>query len=205
MGSDHRRTLPKHGDGALRRQEARGQVDLLKVYWGSMFAQKSMALFREVLRATAARKKVQCFKFDDGRYSKSEIVTHDGLSVKAKPVSSTAALLAAVSPDTDVVIIDEAQFFDEGLIKAANDWADQGKTVIAAGLDLDRYGRPFGIMPALAATAEEAVKLRAICACCGDEAWISFGRATTTSELKEIGGSEKYEARCRKCARAEGG
>lgn len=178
---------------------------MLKVYWGSMFAQKSMALFREVLRATAARKKVQCFKFDDGRYSRSEIVTHDGLSVKAKPVSSTAALLAAVSPDTDVIIIDEAQFFDEGLIQAANDWADQGKTVIAAGLDLDRYGRPFGIMPALAATAEEAVKLRAICVCCGDEAWISFGRATTTSDLKEIGGSEKYEARCRKCARAEGG
>lgn len=180
----------------------RGPVHLLKVYWGSMFAQKSMALFREVLRATAARRKVQCFKFDDGRYSKSEIVTHDGLAVNAQPVSSTAALKAAVAPDTDVIIVDETQFFDEDFIWLANGWADQGKTVIAAGLDMDRYGRPFGIMPALAATAEEAVKLRAICVCCGEEAWISHGRATTTSELKEIGGAEKYEALCRKCARA---
>jgi thymidine kinase len=176
-------------------------VNLLKVYWGGMFAQKSMALFREVLRATAARKKVQCFKYDDGRYAKSEIVTHDGLTVQALPVSSTSALMAALAPDTDVIIIDEAQFFGEDLIQAANEWAGLGKTVIAAGLDMDRYGRPFGIMPALAATAEEAVKLRAICVACGEEAWISFGRATTTLELKEIGGAEKYEARCRRCAR----
>lgn len=175
---------------------------MLKVYWGGMFAQKSMALFREVLRATAAQKKVQCFKFDDGRYANGEIVTHDGLTVNAQPVRNTAALVAAVAPGTDVIIIDEAQFFDESLVDAANEWADQGKTVIAAGLDMDRYGRPFGIMPALAATAEEAVKLRAICVCCGDEAWISYGRATTTTELKEIGGADKYEARCRRCTRA---
>lgn len=175
---------------------------MLKVYWGSMFAQKSMALFREVLRATAAQRKVQCFKYDDGRYSKGEIVTHDGLAVNAQPVGSAEALQAAVKPDTDVIIIDEAQFFDEGLVDVVNKWADVGKTVIAAGLDMDRYGRPFGIMPALAATAEEAVKLRAICVCCGDEAWISYGRATTTTNLKEIGGAEKYEARCRRCARA---
>ena len=181
---------------------AKGGRTLLKVYWGSMFAQKSMALFREVLRARAASKKVQCFKYDDGRYSKSEIVTHDGLAVQAVPVPNTLALLAAVEPDTEVIIIDEAQFFDDRLVEAANDWANQGKTVIAAGLDMDRYGRPFGIMPALAATAEEAIKLRAICMCCGDEAWISFGRGTTTSETKEVGGAEKYEARCRKCARA---
>ena len=175
---------------------------MLKVYWGGMFAQKSMALFREVLRARAASKKVQCFKYDDGRYAVSEIVTHDGLAVEAVPVPDTTALLAAVDADTEVIIIDEAQFFDEPLVKLANDWANQGKTVIAAGLDMDRYGRPFGIMPALAATAEEAVKLRAICMCCGDEGWISFGRATTTSETKEVGGAEKYQARCRKCAQA---
>jgi len=175
---------------------------LLKVYWGSMFAQKSMALFREVLRARAARKKVQCFKYDDGRFSEGEIVTHDGLAVNARPVPDTEALVEALEPDTEVIIIDEAQFFDEALVVKANEWADEGKTVIAAGLDMDRYGRPFGIMPALAATAEEAVKLRAICLCCGDEAWISYGRATTTTEQKEIGGSEKYEARCRRCARA---
>ncbi len=174
---------------------------MLKVYWGSMFAQKSMALFREVLRARAAQRKVQCFKFDDGRFSEDEIVTHDGLAVEARPVRDTAALVDAVDPDTQVIIIDEAQFFDEALVKVANDWANQGLTVIAAGLDMDRYGRPFGIMPALAATAEEAVKLRAICVCCGDEAWISYGRATQTTELKEIGGSDKYEARCRRCAR----
>lgn len=175
---------------------------MLKVYWGSMFAQKSMALFREVLRATAARKKVQCFKYDDGRFSKREIVTHDGLTVSARPVRTTDELVAAVEADTDVIIIDEAQFFDERLVEVANRWADEGRTVIAAGLDMDRYGRPFGIMPALAATAEEAVKLRAICVCCGDEAWVSYGRATTTNELMEIGGAEKYEARCRRCARA---
>lgn len=173
---------------------------MLKVYWGGMFAQKSMALFREVLRAEAARKKVQCFKYDDGRYAKSEIVTHDGLSVKARPVRDAGELIAAVDPDTEVIIIDEAQFFDAALVAAANGWANQGKTVIAAGLDMDRYGNPFGIMPALAATAEEAIKLRAICVCCGDEAWISYGRATTTKEQREIGGSEKYEARCRRCA-----
>ncbi|MEW6032230.1 MAG: thymidine kinase [Bacillota bacterium] len=173
---------------------------MLKVYWGSMFAQKSMALFREVLRARAARRKVQCFKFDDGRYSTTEIVTHDGLALKAEPVRDSAALVAAVEPDTQVIIVDEAQFFDEGLVTAANRWADEGRTVIAAGLDMDRYGRPFGIMPALAATAEEAVKLHAICVCCGEEGYISYGRATTTSEQMEIGGADKYEARCRRCA-----
>lgn len=174
---------------------------MLKVYWGSMFAQKSMALFREVLRAEAARKKVQCFKYDDGRYAKAEIVTHDGLSLKARPVPNSAALAGAVEPDTEVIIVDEAQFFDEGLVEAASGWADAGRMVIVAGLDMDRYGRPFGIMPQLAAMAEEAVKLRAICVCCGQEAWISYGRATTTSEQREIGGSDKYEARCRRCAR----
>lgn len=173
---------------------------MLKVYWGSMFAQKSMALFRELLRAQAAQKKAQCFKYDDGRYSEQEIVTHDGLAVHALPVRDTAALVAAVDPDTEVVIIDEAQFFDPALVEQANHWAAEGKTVIAAGLDMDRYGRPFGIMPALAATAEEAVKLRAICLCCGEEAWVSYGRGTTTTNQKEIGGADKYEARCRRCA-----
>jgi len=186
--------------GRRRPPPVRGRA-VLKVYWGSMFAQKSMALFREVLRAKAARKKVQCFKYDDGRYSKDEIVTHDGLALSAQPVQDTAALVAAVRPDTEVIIIDEAQFFDEELVRVANRWADEGRTVICAGLDMDRYGRPFGIMPALAATAEEAVKLRAICICCGEEAWISYGRATTTTELKEVGGADKYEARCRRCAR----
>jgi thymidine kinase len=174
---------------------------LLKVYWGSMFAQKSMALFREVLRAQAARKKVQCFKYDDGRYSTGEIVTHDGLALRAEPVRDTAALVAEVDPDTEVIIVDEAQFFDDDLVTVVNGWAAEGRTVITAGLDMDRYGRPFGIMPALAATAEEAVKLRAICLCCGEEAYISYGRATTTTEQMEIGGSDKYEARCRRCAR----
>jgi thymidine kinase len=178
-----------------------GRNTLLKVYWGSMFAQKSMALFREVLRARAARRKVQCFKYDDGRHARPEIVTHDGLSLEAQPVADTGALVGAVDPDTEVIIIDEAQFFDERLLEVVNEWADAGRTVIAAGLDMDRYGRPFGIMPALAATAEEAVKLRAICVCCGDEAWISYGRATTTTEQKEIGGADKYEARCRRCVR----
>ncbi|MCL6581372.1 MAG: hypothetical protein K6U08_07145 [Firmicutes bacterium] len=121
--------------------------------------------------------------------------------VERQPADLVLVDTAAVRPDTEVIIIDEAQFFDEELVRVANRWADEGRTVICAGLDMDRYGRPFGIMPALAATAEEAVKLRAICICCGEEAWISYGRATTTTELKEVGGADKYEARCRRCAR----
>ncbi len=180
-------------------------VGTLIVITGSMFAGKSEELIRQVRRALYARKKVQVFKSAlDNRWDSAAIATHNGVRFEAMPVSSSADLERFVQPDTEVIAIEEVQFFDEGVVHLCDRWANEGKTVIVAGLDQDFRGQPFGFMPILLALADEVIKLRAICARCGQLASktqrLVDGRPASWDEPTIlIGAAEKYEARCRRC------
>lgn len=177
----------------------------LIVITGSMFAGKSEELIRQVRRALYARKKVQVFKSAlDNRWDSAAIATHDGVRFEAVPVSSSAEMEKLVDPDTDVVAIEEVQFFNEGVVALCEKWANEGRTVIAAGLDQDFRGLPFGSMGTLLALADEVVKLRAICVRCGQPASrtqrLVDGRPASWDEPTIlIGAAERYEARCRRC------
>jgi thymidine kinase len=175
----------------------------IEVISGSMFSGKSEELIRRVRRANFARQRVQVFKPSlDTRSEVTTVTSHDGRDVQAIAVDSTADLLAQVADDTDMVAIDEAQFFDEGLPEVCRRLADRGVRVIAAGLDLDFRGEPFGPMPRLMAQAEEVQKLHAICMICGQEASrtqriINGQPAAYDDPIILIGATEAYEARCR--------
>jgi len=177
----------------------------LIVITGSMFAGKSEELIRQVRRALYARKKVQVFKSAlDNRWDSAAIATHNGVRFEAIPVSSSGDLERLVEPDTEVVAIEEIQFFDDGIVALCDRWANEGRTVIAAGLDQDFRGQPFGFMPILLALADEVIKLRAICARCGQPASktqrLVDGRPASWDEPTIlIGAAERYEARCRRC------
>lgn len=177
----------------------------LIVITGSMFAGKSEELIRQVRRALYARKNVQVFKSAlDNRWDSAAIATHNGVRFEAIPVSSSADLERLVEPDTEVIAIEEIQFFDEGVVALCDLWANEGRTVIVAGLDQDFRGQPFGFMPVLLALADEVIKLRAICARCGQLASktqrLVDGRPASWDEPTIlIGAAEKYEARCRRC------
>ena len=177
----------------------------LIVITGSMFAGKSEELIRQVRRALYARKKVQVFKSAlDNRWDSAAIATHNGVRFEAIPVSSSADLERLVQADTEVIAIEEVQFFDEGIVALCDRWANEGRTVIAAGLDQDFRGQPFGFMPILLALADEVIKLRAICARCGQPASktqrLVDGRPASWDEPTIlIGAAERYEARCRRC------
>lgn len=179
----------------------------LIVITGSMFAGKSEELIRQVRRALYARKKVQVFKSAlDNRWDSTAIATHNGVRFEALPVSSSADLERLVQPDTEVIAIEEIQFFDEGVVALCDRWANEGRTVIAAGLDQDFRGQPFSFMPVLLALADEVIKLRAICARCGQLASktqrLVDGRPASWDEPTIlIGAAERYEARCRRCHR----
>lgn len=180
-------------------------VGTLIVITGSMFAGKSEELIRQVRRALYARKKAQVFKSAlDNRWDSAAIATHNGVRFEAIPVSSSAELERLVQPDTEVIAIEEIQFFDEGVVALCNRWANEGRTVIVAGLDQDFRGQPFGFMPTLLALADEVIKLRSICARCGQLASktqrLVDGRPASWDEPTIlIGAAEKYEARCRRC------
>lgn len=171
----------------------------IEVIVGSMFSGKSEELIRRLRRARIARQKVQVFKprIDD-RYSKAEIVSHSDMRHDSLAVDKAEELLHQVEPDTEVVGIDEGQFFDAELVNVANFLAKQGKRVIIAGLDQDYMGKPFEPMPQLLAVAEFITKTHAICVKCGETA--NYSQRTFESEaLVEVGASGKYEARCRRC------
>ena len=134
----------------------------------------------------------------DSRYSVEEIASHSGRTHLSKPVGSAAELRAQVAADTQVVGIDEGQFFDAALVDIVNELANSGKRVIVAGLDQDYTGRPFEPMPQLLCIAEYITKIHAICVKCGSTA--NFTQRTVESDARvEVGASDKYEARCRKC------
>jgi thymidine kinase len=171
----------------------------IEVIVGSMFSGKSEELIRRLRRAQIAKQRVQIFKPGvDTRYSEDHIVSHSEMRVPAAPVASSRLLLEQVVPDTEVVGIDEGQFFDPELPMICNTLADQGKRVIVAGLDQDYLGKPFEPMPQLLAIAEYITKTLAICMVCGNPA-NHTQRLVASKDRVLVGASGLYEARCRVC------
>ncbi|MDX2042152.1 MAG: thymidine kinase [Acidobacteriota bacterium] len=171
----------------------------IEVITGSMFSGKSEELIRRLRRAQIARLKVQSFKpAIDSRYSEEHIVSHSEMKLASQLVTTTREILEAVAADTEVIGIDEGQFFDIELVNVANQLAAQGKRVIIAGLDMDYLGRPFEPMPLLLAVAEDITKTRAICMQCGSPATYTQ-RLIASRERVVVGASDAYEARCRAC------
>ncbi len=143
----------------------------LTVIAGSMFAGKTEELIRRVRRASYAWRSVQVFKSAlDTRSENTEIRSHDGTLYEAHAVSASKGILSEIEASADVVAIEEAQFFDDGIVEVCESLADWGYEIMITGLDMDFRGQPFGPMPALLAVADEVVKLRAICARCGRDA-----------------------------------
>jgi thymidine kinase len=177
----------------------------IEVICGSMFSGKTEELIRRVRRAQIARQKVQVFKpAMDTRYARRKVASHNGMQVEAVPVESTVQLQALIDPDTTVVALDEAQFFDDDVVALCGELANQGRRVIVAGLDMDFRGEPFGPMPQLMAQAERVDKLQAICVVCGGPAsrtqrLINGQPAAYGDPVILVGASEVYEARCRGC------
>jgi thymidine kinase len=171
----------------------------IEVIAGSMFSGKSEELIRRLRRARIARQRVQVFKpAIDVRYSLDHIVSHSEMRHESGVVESAAEVLAQVQPETEVVGIDEGQFFDNDLVEVANTLARRGVRVIIAGLDQDYTGRPFEPMPQLLAVAEYITKTHAICVRCGQPA--NYSQRTVQVEGQVVvGASDAYEARCRRC------
>ncbi|MGQ1946131.1 thymidine kinase [Geofilum sp. OHC36d9] len=170
----------------------------IEVISGSMFSGKTEELLRRLRRARIARQRVEIFKpLVDNRYSEEEVVSHDANSIRCTTVESSGNILL-LNADTDVIGVDEAQFFDSGLTAVCNTLASQGVRVIVAGLDMDFKGKPFGPMPDLMACAEYVTKVHAICVRCGDLAHYSY-RLKGSDRLVEVGAGESYEAVCRAC------
>src|SRR5918999_5003785 len=171
----------------------------IEVVVGSMFSGKSEELIRRLRRAQIARQKVQIFKPKiDTRYDDDHIVSHSEMRILSVPVASSRELLELVADDTEVVGIDEGQFFDLELPMICNTLADRGKRVIVAGLDQDYLGKPFEPMPQLLAIAEYITKTLAICMVCGNPA-NHTQRLVASEDRVLLGAQGMYEARCRRC------
>lgn len=178
-----------------RQSERKGQIEVI---CGSMFSGKTEELIRRLNRARLAKLKVEIFKPSiDKRYHESDVVSHNDNSIRSTPVNFAGDILL-LTGNCDVVGIDEAQFFDEDIVRIVQILANQGKRIILAGLDMDFEGRPFGPMPSLMAVAEYVTKVHAICMKCGDLAAFSL-RLSEEKEKVVLGEKESYEARCRKC------
>lgn len=175
----------------------------IEVICGSMFSGKSEELIRRIRRAQFAKQTIAVFKPSiDDRYMLDAVVSHNGNSIKAKPVESATEIMSYVNDSIDVIAIDEAQFFDEEIIGVTRHLADKGFRVIVAGLDQDFRGEPFGPMPELMAMAEEVTKLQAVCTVCGMAAsrtqrLINGKPAAYDDPVILVGAKEAYEARCR--------
>lgn len=183
----------------------------IELVCGSMFSGKTEELLRRIRRAEIARKKVQLFKPTiDNRYGLVRVASHDGIGREdAVVVCNAEDILRRLDADTEVVAVDEIQFFDESIADVCDHLADRGMRVIAAGLDQDFRGEPFGPMPLLLARAERVDKLHAICVSCGASAsrtqrLIDGRPARYDDPVILVGGSESYEARCRNCHEVPG-
>ena len=173
----------------------RGRVEVI---CGSMFSGKTEELIRRLRRAQFAKQRVEIFKPSiDVRYSEEEVVSHEGTSILSTPVDSSASILL-MGQESDVVGIDEAQFFDEHIVEVCNELASKGIRVIVAGLDLDFKGQPFGPMPALCAIADDVTKVHAICVRCGALAYVSH-RIVAGDKQVMLGEKQEYEPLCREC------
>ena len=174
----------------------------IEVVCGSMFSGKTEELIRRMRRAQFARQRVGIFKpAIDVRYSEEDVVSHDQKHIQSTPIDSSASILL-LAGDIDVVGIDEAQFFDEGLVDVCNELAYRGVRVIIAGLDMDFRGKPFGPMPALCAIADEVTKVHAICVRCGALAYVSHRKVAGEKRVL-LGETQEYEPLCRECYRKE--
>lgn len=180
-------------------QYQRGSLGWIEVICGSMFSGKSEELIRRLRRAQIARQRVQIFKPKmDSRYSEDHIVSHSEMKLKSQLVMTPQEILEQLDTRTQVIGIDEGQFFDLHLVAVCNKMADMGKRVIVAGLDQDYRGRPFDPMPQLLAIAEYITKTLAICVRCGAPA-NRTQRIVENADRLLVGASDMYEARCRLC------
>ena len=169
------------------------QSGWMEVICGSMFSGKTEELIRRLRRAEMAGQNVEIFKPKiDTRYDDIEVVSHNHNKIRSTPVESSNEILLLGST-CDVIGIDEAQFFDEGIIEGANQLANNGIRVVIAGLDMDFLGRPFGPMPFLMATAEYVTKVHAICKKTGNLANYSM-RISKNQDLIQLGETDSYEA-----------
>ncbi len=186
----------------ILRERARSHGHI-EVICGSMFSGKSEELIRRIRRAEIAKQRIQVFSHNlDTRYGESKVASHNGSNLGATPVKNAAQIIERFDPQTTVVAIDEAQFFDEELLQVASELANRGVRVIAAGLDVDFRAEPFGPMPLLMAQAEQVEKLSAICVICGEQAsrtqrLINGKPAKYDDPIILVGANEVYEARCR--------
>lgn len=176
----------------------------IEVICGSMFSGKTDELIRRLVRARIARKQVQVFKpIIDVRYAVEKVTSHAGANFEAVPVAAAAEIRAKLAPETSVVGVDEVQFFDPEIVQVVQELAANGIRVLAAGLDTDFRGEPFGEMPILMSMAERVDKLHAICMVCGEEAsrtqrLVNGKPARYDDPVVIVGASEMYEARCRR-------
>ena len=175
----------------------------IEVVCGSMFSGKTDELIRRLRRAVIARQKVQVFKpAIDVRYAVEKVTSHAGADFEAIPVKNSGEIAGKLDANTTVVGVDEAQFFDEGIIEVTRQLAERGIRVLVAGLDTDFRAEPFGPMPILMAVAEHVDKLQAICMVCGEPASrtqrLLDGKPARYDEpIVIVGAAEMYEARCR--------
>ncbi len=176
-----------------------GQTGQIEVICGSMFSGKTEELIRRLRRAGFARQRIQVFKPGaDDRYDKEAVVSHAQDRFEAKMVTTSADLLRAVDDRTEVVGVDEVQFFDTGIVEVLDKLANRGLRVICAGLDQDYLGRPFEPMPQIMAIAEYVTKTLAVCVRCGAPANRSQRLVNGESRVL-VGASDAYEPRCRRC------
>jgi thymidine kinase len=180
-------------------QHQRGNLGWIEVICGSMFSGKSEELIRRLRRAQIARQRVQIFKPKlDSRFSEDHIVSHSEMKIKSQLVGQAREILHLLDGRTQVVGIDEGQFFDMDLVYVCNKLADSGKRVIVAGLDQDFRGKPFDPIPQLLSIAEYITKTLAICVRCGAPA-NRTQRLVENSDRLLVGETNAYEARCRLC------
>jgi thymidine kinase len=182
---------------SLGKKESAGRTGWIEVICGCMFSGKTEELIRRLNRALIAKQKVEIFKpKTDSRYHAENIVSHNENEIRSTPVNFASDILL-LAGDSDVVGIDEAQFFDDAIVEVCNQLANSGKRVIVAGLDMDFEGKPFGPMPNLLAVAEFVTKVHAICTNTGELASFSF-RLSDNNEKVMLGERNQYEARSRK-------
>lgn len=188
-----------YNENSLNETQRTGRIEVI---CGSMFSGKTEELLRRLRRANFAKQRVEIFKPSiDVRYSQEEVVSHDKNSILSTPVEHSSNILL-LSSEVEVVGIDEAQFFDNGLVDVCQTLADQGVRVIVAGLDMDFKRNPFGPMPNLCALADDVTKVHAICVECGALANYSF-RLVADQKQVVLGEMDEYKPLCRKCYNRE--
>lgn len=186
-------------ENKLFRTEKRGWIE---VVCGSMFSGKTEELIRRLRRAQIAKLNVEIFKPAlDTRYSETKVVSHNSNEITSYPVKDSSEILDKIK-DVDVVGVDEAQFFDEGIVEVCEEMANKGIRVIVAGLDMDFQGNPFGPMPSLMSISEYVTKVHAICMRCGNLAQYSH-RKSDSKSVVELGEKDIYEPLCRTCYNEE--